>query len=132
MIKRDFVAEAEKATANYGETISSLANARLNLARLELRGDLKGDLQIVFGMGSEYIEYRGHQCSYWMDTCRSMDEGGIVWASSSPDDAWSEDDNTLSQPEELLPLVEALDDIMKITDGYSNGCPNDFKVKGEE
>lgn len=114
---RNYIKEADDALEVFDRTIGQIANDRLGFALLEMEGKLKGSLDIIFGMGTEAITYRGHMVYF------DPGEISLTWGASNPDDAWSEDGEELTHPAELLPLCNALDDVYDILQNYRRGSP---------
>lgn len=130
MSNRNYIEEADVVTDRYFSALADIANDRLNLAIFEMEGKLKGPLEIIFDMGAESIMYQGCNVQFLLETMYR--KWSLKWAPHGtmkyPDDCWDASRDKLSQPSELRPLGEALNDIYNILDGYSNGPPNNIKV----
>ena len=73
-------------------------------------------LEIIFGNGSELVTIDGKS----VDTVPNSDGTFCV----------DGEDNMTE--EELMPLVAAVNDVIVMTNGYRQGCPDDFLVPAKE
>lgn len=126
---RDWEQEASVLKDQYWEKISKLTNERMEECfTISAVAALRGPLQIIFGNGSEVIKYRGHYCLF-NQSVLSHGDAEIIWADDAPDDAWTADGEWLNPPEELAFLISPLKDVVAMTDGYRDGCPESIDIK---
>lgn len=123
-----FTEMADDARAKCADKISAIADARMrNLCGWFARAYPKRRLHIIFGMGDEHVsiddvpvdisdkELNPNASPWATDSSRWLPVRGVKYKGR-----WVTG---------LLPLYDAMQEVLNITNGYHDGCPNDVTVE---
>lgn len=126
--------QVEKELDRHHAAMDSLANALVKIGVDAFRKKFpKRRLSILFGMGTELISIDGDNVEfYWNPSSRS-----VIWSDEYPEGrvipaAWSiEWRNCHVKPETVDMLCVMLNDLLEVTDGYREACPDNVKEKDQ-
>lgn len=106
-------AQAEKTRERFNDRIGHLAKLRLLLLIPWWQQKFpKRELRVRFGYGNHFVDVDNRQVDLVPDVHGKLAIEGV------------------RVPAEMLaPLLEALDDVLEITNSYSDGCPDDITIE---
>lgn len=119
---KEAMAMTEQLVSEFHDSNAAVAN-RLLYDTIETL-DLKGPLEITFGMGHECVTYRTHYANFYMS---GKTNGEGAYFQYSPNDMPDDEDGDCII-HELAPLAQALQVAITAVHGYSAGCPEDIHI----
>lgn len=143
MNKHPSIILADQARERFGNMISELATLRMEEARVWfVKTFPTWKLKVIFGMGGEHIALGddSRRCDFARINehgppgvqVTTRNEGGFTFhcvIEVAPPKDYPEHAERFSRPYYCLqPLAEAIADVIDITNGYSDGCPEDIEV----